>query len=118
MCDYIIFACRDEKLYALLIELKAGNKQSDYQLEAGRVLVHFLLCTVMRLLGREDTETYLTKIRIANMAKKRSGRKEPLGYVRVEPKMGYCHIPKHHVPLMGIMAKLRESKMSMRICLH
>ena len=49
MCDYILFTEYRGELFALLIELKKGKKNTIHQLKAGKIFVRFIVETLNRV---------------------------------------------------------------------
>lgn len=71
VCDYILFAERSGKLYALIIELKKGKKPTLPQLNAAKCFVDFIISTLNRVKGISlNPEIRLISIHEYNVHKK------------------------------------------------
>lgn len=49
MCDYVVFAVANGRLFVLMIELKNSNQQTRPQLEAGKCFAKFVIDTANRI---------------------------------------------------------------------
>ena len=65
MCDYIIFAIKDKKLYALVVELKKGLGSTKAQLNAAECFVNYIVCTICRI-KKQDIKCEIRKISVKN----------------------------------------------------
>lgn len=78
-CDYIIFSEIQGKLFALIIELKAGTKGSMPQLNAGECFVDYVINTVNRV-NNKSLAIEKRKISIRNFRTKRYTRVRDVKY--------------------------------------
>lgn len=49
VCDYLIFSEYKNKIYALIVELKKGDQNTNPQLKAGECFIDFVVATVNRI---------------------------------------------------------------------
>ncbi|VTQ01793.1 hypothetical protein [Sphingobacterium daejeonense] len=52
ICDYLIFGLENNKIYAILIELKKGDRNTMPQLKAAENFLNFIISTANRLEGK------------------------------------------------------------------
>ena len=68
ICDYFLFAEIEDKLYALLIELKLGKKPSRQQLLASECFMQYINKTAERL-DKDTSNCEVKKVRVKNKDK-------------------------------------------------
>lgn len=77
MCDYIIFAEKNSKIYALVLELKRGKSQTLPQLNAAECLAKYINLTYNRV--HKTNEKFIVRkisVKEINIRKKRTKMSE------------------------------------------
>ncbi len=79
VCDYMIFAEVNKKIFVLIIELKVGQQGTFPQLNAGECFVEFLKLTIKRVCGN-DLNLNVRKISIREFQRKKKTKVRDIEY--------------------------------------
>jgi len=77
VCDYLIFAEKNNNFFVLIVELKRGKQQTMPQLDAGECFADYIIATMDRI-TKQQSDVTIRKISVQNyrIRKKKTKQQE------------------------------------------